>query len=143
MADITINPASVVPSSASSTAHVQTPISISGEPISAGESVCLVAADQKFWRADANDPAKQDVKGVAGNTSAAAGQRVDVISQTPAIEVGAHGQAVGTPLFQSSTPGKLCPYADLSSGALPVLIAYAVTATALQIVIATALAPKP
>lgn len=143
MANIVISPSDVVPSPASTTVHLQPTATICGEAISAGETVCLLAADSKYYKADADDTAKRDVKGIAGNSTAAAGQRVDIITSAPALEVGAHGQAVGIPLFQSATPGKLCPYADLSSGALPVLIAYANTATALQIVLATATAPKP
>lgn len=143
MADITITPSNVVPSSTATTIHLQPANTIVGEAINAGETVCLLAADGRYWKADANDTLKQNVKGIAGNSAVAAGQRIDIIQATPAMEVGAHGVAVGIPLYQSATPGKLCPYADLSSGALPVLMAFAATATALTIVIATALQPKP
>lgn len=143
MADVTIPAASVVPSPLSTTVHLQPSNSIAGEAIAAGQTVCLLAADGKYYKSDANDTAKQDVKGIAGNSAAVAGQRVDIIIQTPALEIGTHGVAVGTPLFASNTAGGICPLADLGTGSLPVLVAYSATATALQIVLATALNPKP
>lgn len=143
MADVTITPANVVPSPLATTTHLQPANTIVGETIAAGETICLLAADSKYYKADANDADKRDVKGIAGNSAVAIGQRVDIITEAPALEVGTHGQAVGTPLFLSATPGKLCPYADLSTGALPVLMAYAATTTTLQIILAQALTPKP
>lgn len=145
MADLSITPSNVVPSPLATTVRYQppSPNTVVGEAIAAGETVCLLAADSKLYKADANDTAKQDVKGIAGNSAVAAGQRVDVIAEAAVLEIGTHGLAVGTPMFQSSTAGKLCPLADLGSGALPVLMAYATTATALQIILAEALNPKP
>jgi len=143
MADITITPANVVPPNVSSTVHLQPAATIAGEAISAGETVCLLAADLKYYKADANNTDKRNIVGIAGNTAAAAGQRVDIITTSLALEVGTHGVAVGVPLFQSATPGKLCPFADLASGDLVVLLAYSATSTTLQIVIAAATNPKP
>lgn len=143
MANVTINPTDVIPDSAASTVHQQPANIVAGEAIAAGEIVCLLAADGFYYKADANSVTLQNVKGMAGNSPVAAGQRLDIITQTPAIEIGAHAVAVGTPLFVSNTPGKLCPLADLTSGSLPILVAYTVTATAIQIVIATATTPIP
>lgn len=143
MADITITPTNVVPSPTATTIHFQPPSTIAGEAITAGETVCLLAADSKYYKADANNTDKRDVKGIAGNSAVVAGQRVDIITQTPALEVGAHGVAVGVPVFQSATPGKMCPFADLASGDLAILVAYAVSATALQIVVAPSTTAKP
>lgn len=143
MANVTINPTDVVPDSAATTVHQQPASIIAGEAISAGEVVCLLAADSRYYKADANVSTLRDVKGFAGNSPAAAGQRLDIITQAPSLEIGTHSVAVGTPLFLSNTPGKICPLADLTSGSLPVLLAYPVTATAIQIVIAVAGAPIP
>lgn len=143
MADVTITATNVVPPNASTTIRATPSNVICGEAIAAGETVCLLAADSKYYRGDANDADKRNIKGIAGNSAVVAGQRIDVITQSPALEIGTHGQAVGTPLFQSPTPGKLCPYGDLSTGALPVLMAYASTATAIQVLLATATTPKP
>jgi len=143
MADVTITPTNVVPPAAATTTHFVPPNTLAGEALAAGEVVCLLEADGFYWRADANDANKQDVKGFAGNSAVVAGQRVDVITASPALEVGTHSVAVGTPLFVSNTPGKICPLADLTSGSLPVLVAYSASATTLQVVLAAATAPKP
>ena len=136
MADVTINPADVVPPTANTTSHLTQFSIIAGEAIDAGEIVCMLESDGKYYLADADDTNKQNVKGIAGNNAAVAGQRIDIITASPALVVGTHGVAVGTPLFASETPGKLCPYADLTAGAKPVLVAFAQSATALQIVLA-------
>lgn len=143
MADLSITASAVVPSPLNTTVHVQPASTLAGEALSAGDILCLLDADSKYYKADANDTAKRDVRGIAGNSAAAAAQRVDVISQSPALTIGTHGIAVGTPLFLSNTSGKLCPLADLTTGSLPVLVAYTESATTLQIVLAAATAPKP
>lgn len=142
MANVVITPANVVPPTTNTTTHVQSP-AIAGEAVSAGETVCQLAADNKYYRADSNDADKKTVVGIAGNTASGAGQRLDIITASPALEVGAHGAAVGTPLFQSATPGKMCPLADLASGSYPTLVAYAATSTTLQVAIAASTNPIP
>lgn len=143
MADVTITPANVVPPNANTTVRLAPATYITGEAIPAGSVVCLLASDSKLYLADGNVALKRDVKGFAGNSAVAAGQRVDIITGCPALEVGAHSVTVGTPLYLSNTPGKICPFADLTTGSLPVLVAYATTATALQVVISAATAPIP
>lgn len=132
----------VVPNALSTTVHYNPPI-IAGEAIAVGALVCLLAADGKAYKSDSDDADKRNIIGMAGNSALAAGQRVDVITQAATCEIGTHGIAVGTPYFAGATAGQMVPYADLASGALPVLCAYINTATAIQIVLATALAPKP
>lgn len=141
MANLDITPSAVVPSPTSTTIHFQ-PVMIGGEAIAAGDTVCQLATDSKAYKADANDADKRDVKGIAGASGAAAGQRVDVITETPSLTIGTHGVAIGTPLFQSATPGKMCPLADLATGDLPVLIAYVASTTTIQIAVAKALVAK-
>lgn len=143
MADVTITPSNVVPPTANTTTHYQPQTVVAGEAISAGAVVCLLAADGKVYNADANDTTKQNVLGIAGNSAVAAGQRVDIITQSPALAVGAHGVTVGTPLFLSMNPGKLCPFTDLTSTALPIHVAYSASTTTLQIIIAAAINPIP
>ena len=143
MANVTITPTNVVPPTASTTLHLSPATYVAGEEIDAGEVVCLLASDGKLYLADANQALKRDVKGFAGNSAVAANQRVDTITQSPALAVGAHGVTVGTPLFLSATPGKICPLADLVSGDLPVLVAYAASSTTLQVDIAIGSAVIP
>lgn len=143
MANLSITPSNVVPGATAATVHYNPPNLVAGEAIAAGEVVCLLASDGKAYKADANDADKRNVIGIAGNSAAAAGQRVDVISQAAALPIGTHGVAVGIPYFLSATAGKLCPLADLASGDLPVLCAYITSSTELQVVLAAALAAKP
>lgn len=143
MANLSIPAASVVPNILSTTQHYQPGTLVAGEAIAAGEFVCLLAADGKAYKADADDVDKRNVLGMAGNSAAAAGQRVDVISLAATCEIGAHGIAVGVPYYLAATAGKICPYGDLASGALPILCAFTNTATAIQIVLASAGAAKP
>lgn len=142
MANVTIAPGNVIPPTTTSTIHVLGQATIAGEPINAGQSVALYT-DGRYYLADTDNADKKNVAGIAGNSAAAAGQRVDIISASPALEVGAHGVAVGTPLFQSATPGALCPLADLTTGAYPTLVAYTASATTLQVAIAASANPKP
>lgn len=143
MANVTIAAASVVPPTTSSTTHVTPASTIAGEAIAAGETVAKLTADGRYYRADTDDTTKNDVEGFAGNSAAVAGQRIDIINASPALEVGTHGVAVGTALFQSATPGKICPLADLTTGAFPTLVAYTASATTLQVVIAKSANAKP
>lgn len=141
--NVTITPANVVPPTANTTLHLQPANTIAGEAIAAGQTVAQLAADKRYYKADTDNPDKKAVEGFAGNSAAAAGQRIDIITASPALEVGAHGVAVGTPLFQSATAGSICPLADLTTGAYPTLVAYAASATTLQVVIAQSANPKP
>lgn len=140
MANVTITAASVIPPTASSTTRIA---GIAGEAIAAGETVCRLDADGLYYRADANDSTHHLVAGIAGNSAAAAGQKLDVVTGSPTLVVGTHGITVGTPLFQSATPGKICPLADLASGDWPTLVAWAVSATAFQFDISSSSAVKP
>jgi hypothetical protein len=143
MADIIITPTNVVPPTGNATERLSPATFIAGVALLAGEVVCLDETDNKLYHADANNAARRDVKGFAGNSAVAAGQRLDVITKCPALVVGAHGVTVGTPLFLSNTAGKICPLADLGSGSLPVLVAFAQSATALEVSIAPATTPIP
>lgn len=101
--------------------------------------MCLVASDGKYYKADASVSTKRDVKGIAGNTASAAGQRIDIISASQNLVVGAHGGTIGAPYFSSSTAGKLCPLGDLTTNDLATLVAYPVSTSGLEVLIAPAL----
>lgn len=140
MADVTITPANVVPPTTNTTAHYQPFTVVAGEAINAGAVVCL-GSDGKIYNAISSDTTKQAVIGIAGNSAVAAGQRVDIITASPALAVGTHGVAVGTPLYSSTNSGKMCPFGDLSGTDLPTLVAYAATTTTLQVIIAASANP--
>lgn len=140
MANVTIAAASVVPPTASTTTRIR---GTAGEAVAAGETVSRLNADGLYYKADANDTDKHIVAGIAGCSAAVAGQVLDVVTGSPALVVGTHGVTVGTPLFQSSTAGKICPLADLASGDFPTLLAWAITSTAFQFDISSCSAVKP
>jgi hypothetical protein len=124
MADLSITPSAVVRSSA---AQVQS--GVAGATIAAGETVFQDTADgNKFKLADGNDSTKMPVHGIAAN-SASNGQPLVVILNDPALTIGTHSAALGTPFFQSATPGKVCPFADLAAGNLTTFIFTALTTT--------------
>lgn len=112
MANLSITASAVVPSSGATRINGGT----AGETIAAGETVFQDTTDGNKWKlADGNDVAKMPVGGIAIN-SASAGQPIAVCTADPALTIGTHGVALGTPYFQSATPGKVCPLADLASG---------------------------
>ncbi len=119
MADITVTAASVVATGS----NVGIP-GTAGEAITAGETIYRDATTSKWFKADGNDVAKMpsisagESLGLALN-GAALNQPVRVLN-TPnvTVAIGTHGVALGTPVFQSATGGKMCPFADLASGNL-------------------------
>lgn len=112
MADLSITPSAVIPSMGAQRISNAT----AGATIAAGELVYQDTTDgNKFKLSDGNDANKLPVTGIAIN-SASAGQPISVVTYDPALTIGAHGQALGTPFFQSATPGKVCPFADLAAG---------------------------
>lgn len=140
MANVTIAAASVVPPTGSTTMRIT---GTAGEAIAAGETVARLDSDGFYYKADANDSNKHIVVGIAGNSAAVGGQKLDIVTASPALVVGTHGITVGTPLFQASTAGKICPLADLASGDFPTLLAWAVSSTAFQFGISSCSAVKP
>ena len=142
MADLVIDPADVVPPSGNATTYVQPIQTACGEPVAAGDVLCQLASDGLYYLADANDPLKRVIVGVAGCSAEAAGQRIQIISVCRALVIGAHGLTVGDALFLSNTPGKICPFADLTAGSLPILIGFVASATAIQIAITAAAVAK-
>ena len=122
MADLTVSASDVV--SARPLGDQQ---AITGEAIDAGESV-YIATDGKAYLADCSDTDKDDVVGIA-ISSAAAGQSV-AIQSSHDLTVGGT-VSVGTLYVQSSTPGKLCPEADLVTDDAKTVVGIGKTATSL------------
>ena len=123
MADITVTPASVVPAAACLQRS-----GIAGEAILAGQSIALSSVDGKYYKADNNGAAAiQRCDGVALNSAPGAGQPVNFITQggfNPGATV-----VVGTIYVVSTTPGGICPAADLASGSKVCIIGVGTTAS--------------
>lgn len=130
MANITITAANVVRSGSN-----QSLFATAGETIAAGESVYPDAVTGRYMLADANVEGKQPTA-VAAN-SASNMQPLTVIVTDNDLAVGTHSQPVGTPFFQSATPGKLCPLGDLTTGDYVSCVAVAKTATTVALNITT------
>lgn len=123
-ADLSITASSVVPSAQANKAN-----GTAGDTIAAGETVFQDATDgNKFKKADGNDSTKMPVYGMAIN-SASNGQPITVLLSDPNLTIGSHGQALGTPFFQSATAGKVCPLADVATGNQTTAILVILTST--------------
>lgn len=108
-ADLSITASAVVPSS-----QAQKQSGTAGATIAAGETVYQDTADgNKYKLADGNNTLAMPVVGMAIN-SASAGQPITILLSDPALTIGTHGVALGTPFFQSANAGKVCPFADLA-----------------------------
>jgi hypothetical protein len=127
MADLTITAANVI-AGASATTRVGT----AGAAITAGQAVYRDAADGKFKLADANSgtAAARSPKGIALH-AAAAGQPLVIVTSGP-VTIGA-ALTAGVAYYQSSTPGGICPVADLVTGAYPTVLGMASSTTVLDV----------
>lgn len=127
MADLTITAANVVASSDASTEH-----GTSGETIVAGKSV-YKNPDTKKWMLADNDAATADLRqagGVALN-GASNGQPITVLKGGDVV-IGAT-LTPGTAYYLSSTPGGICPVADLGAGDYVCQIGLAKSASVLHV----------
>lgn len=106
-----------------------------GATIAAGET-CYVDPDtSKCLLADANVAGKQPTH-VALN-SASLDQPIAVSDLDSDLTIGAHGEAIGTPLYQSPDPGKVCTFSELGSGDAVSLVFITKTATTVSFKINT------
>lgn len=113
MADITIPPATVVPSANATLVHGRKAASA----IVAGQTVYILV-DGRIAPADANGAAPLfNIAGLAAN-SASAGQPCSYITDDPALDLGPTTPAIaaGDTLIASATPGGVAPDADCASG---------------------------
>lgn len=125
MADLVITPASVV---AGSNATRDT--GTAGETIIAGKAVFLNAATSKWMLSDNNGTGTRQVKGIALN-GASLNQPLSVLKDGD-VTIGAT-LVPGTAYYLSSTPGGICPVADLATGMDSVLIGLAKSASVLAV----------
>ncbi|MES2569349.1 MAG: hypothetical protein V4710_04760 [Verrucomicrobiota bacterium] len=110
MADISKTPANVL---AGINATIQR--AIAGATIAAGDTLYHDPADNRLKLCDANGSAIiSKFKGIALN-GAAAGQPVNYVAEDAELAIGAT-VAAGVVLVCSSTPGGICPVADIATG---------------------------
>lgn len=128
MADLAITVASVLAGAGSSIKH-----GTAGAAVTAGQAVYLDTATGTYKLAD-NDAAValHSAAGIALHGSLG-GQPLAVLLGGP-VTIGA-AMVAGSAYYLSSTPGALCPAADLGIGDEPVLIGLASSTTVLDVAI--------
>ena len=125
MADIAITATNVV-GSGSATRETGS----AGEAITAGQAVYLDSATNKYKLSDSNATGAKTVRGIALN-GAALNQPVVVQKDGP-ITIGGTLVA-GTTYCQSTTPGGICPQADITTGGDVVILGVATSTTVLDL----------
>lgn len=126
MADLAITAANVVSAGGS------TRTGTAGATIAAGQPVYLDPADGKYKLADANSgtAAARVPFGIALH-GALNGQPLTVQYDGP-VAIGAT-LSPGASYYLSSTPGGICPFADLTTGAFPTILGIAKSTTVLDL----------
>lgn len=125
MTDLAITNTAVLPGS-----NAVIDYGFAGETIIAGKTVFLNTTTNRWMLSDNNGSGTRSVKGAALN-GASVGQPVTV-QKGGDITLGAVLTA-GVAYYASSTPGGICPVADLVSGMDPILIGVAKTTSILTI----------
>lgn len=127
MADLTITAANVLPVAGSAVES-----GLAGEAVTAGKTVYLDSATNRYLLADSNSAtvAARTPKGIALN-GAATGQPLTVLLSGP-ITIGATMTA-GTIYTLSETPGGIQPATDLGSGEYVSVIGVATSTTVLNV----------
>ncbi|WP_442580720.1 hypothetical protein ACSBOB_01585 [Mesorhizobium sp. ASY16-5R] len=128
MADVTITAANVIAGAGAEIEH-----GTAGATETSGQALYRDAADSRLKVSD-NDgtAAARKVRGLALN-SAANGQPMAIIRRGP-VTIGGTLVA-GTTYCLSSTPGAICPQADVASGDDVVIIGVAMTTAILNVAI--------
>src|SRR5258705_6368877 len=125
MTDISITAANVV-GSGSATRETMT----AGVAVTAGQAVYLDSATNTYKLSDSNLVGAKTCRGIALN-SAAASQPL-TIQKNGTITIG--GTLVkGTTYCQSTTPGGICPQADITTAGDLVILGVATSATVLSL----------
>lgn len=124
MADLTITASDVV---SDGTGIKET--ANAGAAISAGQIV-FKDTNGVFQLSDANDPALDEVSGLALN-AAATGQPVTVAKIGSNVTLGSV-LSPGTPYYLSSNPGMISPFADVVTGDRAIFLGIARSATVLH-----------
>lgn len=128
MADLTITATNLI---AGANANIQT--GISSEAIPAGKSIIVDPDTKKVMLADsdAGDTDLHDAKGISLNAAVAANQPVSWIKDGD-LAMGAI-LTKGVTYCVSSTPGGICPQADVTSGRELVILGVASSTSNLQV----------
>lgn len=121
MADLTVTAANVAGG-----ANAQVETVLGGEALTQGQLICWDATLQKYYKADANDAARRDVRGITRN-ACAANQPIEM-QTSGSINPGATMTA-GVEYYASATPGGICPRGDLTTGDRVIRVGYASTTT--------------
>lgn len=122
-ADLSITPASFVPSTSAVYQH-----GVAGATITAGQVVCLNAATKRYVLADADDADKIGVLGLAAH-GASAGQPLAIVTEDPDLTLGAT-LSMSVPVYVlSSAAGTIAPSADISVGEYPIVLLVATSTT--------------
>lgn len=101
---------------------------LAGGTLEGGEAVYLDGANG--WKpADADAAASANAKGVVVQKDVVSGGGFDIVTRGPMP--GYSGMTPGVDYFVSTSPGEICPYADLGSGDYPCRIGWAESATVL------------
>jgi hypothetical protein len=131
MADLSVTATSVIAGANSSSEW-----GIAGATITAGKTVYFDAATGKWKLADCDDATaavRMSVKGGIALNGASDGQPIAVLRSGDA-NIGAT-LTPGQPYYLSSTPGGICPLADITTGKTYVLIGVATSASNLNVAI--------
>lgn len=92
-----------------------------------------------YSRTDADLANYQSIVGIAMTPAADGEQFVGHIRPGEIIDIGATGLTPGVVYYASDNPGKICPFADLSTGSRPIMVCVAETSSTVR-AIYTALA---
>lgn len=126
MADITITPANLHPST-----QAQLQRGVASVAITAGQVVCQ-NADQTIALADANGPPPTNIPVGVAVCSAGIGQPVNYASIDPDMTIGATVVG-GTVYVLSGNPGGICTQTDLAAGMFTSIIGVGSGATKLWV----------
>lgn len=132
MADITVTAANV--GFGASTVKTR-PVQF-GEAVTQGQSVYQSGTDNKYYRTDADVLATAVAAGIVMSPASTNGYgTIAVSSESPGqalVNLGAT-LAIGTVYCVSTTPGGICPVADLASGDFITILGVATTAALLDL----------
>lgn len=123
------------------TEQSQLKVVLAGEALTAAQPVYKKASDKKYWRADADDSATADAKGIVV-VGCDAADKYAVIQTSGTIDLGAT-LTVGETYVVSTNAGGIAPIGDLTTGDYPTILGTATTAATLPIKIEASGVAKP
>lgn len=138
MANLTITAANVGVGSSVRVRTVQV-----GEAVSHAQPLYLNAADNKYYRADANASlAVAAASAISLSSASTDGYVVIVETENALVNLGST-LVVGETYVVSATAGAICPIGDLTTGAYPCILGVATTSTLLKLNIFASGVAKP